>query len=336
VPLVLMSPFDWVRAPYRLLQAISEYRGTLCWLPNFAYNFCALKIRESELENVDLSSWRAAINCSEPMYWDSHEMFLNRFRPYGLRDTALTTCYAMAENVFAVTQGGIQSPVLIESINRTALTTGKAEKIAHDNLDGVKMLSAGKPLDNTNVRVVDAQGNSLPERSVGEIAVKSDCMLTGYYNRPDLTEQAFIDGWYMTGDLGYLAGDELFITGRKKDLIIVGGKNVYPQDIENLAGQVDGVHPGRVAAFGVYNDRAGTEDVVVVAEVDSLDEASGIEISDQVRRQVTRGSDIALRHVHIVERGWLVKTSSGKVARAANREKYLSALLGSTTPSDRD
>jgi fatty-acyl-CoA synthase len=336
VPLVLMSPFDWVRAPYRLLQAISEYRGTLCWLPNFAYNFCAQKIRESELENVDLSSWRAVINCSEPMYWDSHEMFLNRFRPYGLRDTALTTCYAMAENVFAVTQGGIQSPVLIESIDRTALTTGKADKIAQDNSNGVKMLSAGKSLDNTTLRVVDAQGNSLPERSVGEIAIKSDCMLTGYYNRPDLTEQAFIDGWYMTGDLGYLAGDELFITGRKKDLIIVGGKNVYPQDIENLAGQVEGVHPGRVAAFGVYNDRAGTEDVVVIAEVDSLDEATGIEISDQVRRQVTRGSDIALRQVRIVKRGWLVKTSSGKVARAANREKYLSELLGSTTPSDGD
>jgi fatty-acyl-CoA synthase len=336
VPLVLMSPFDWVRAPYRLLQAISEYRGTLCWLPNFAYNFCAQKIRESELENVDLSSWRAVINCSEPMYWDSHEMFLNRFRPYGLRETALTTCYAMAENVFAVTQGGIQSPVLIESIDRTALTTGKADKIAQDNSNCVKMLSAGKPLDNTTIRVVDAQGNILPERSVGEIAIQSDCMLTGYYNRPDLTEQAFIDSWYMTGDLGYLAGDELFITGRKKDLIIVGGKNVYPQDIENLAGQVEGVHPGRVAAFGVYNDRAGTEDVVVIAEVDSLDEATGIEISDQVRRRVTRESDIALRQVRIVKRGWLVKTSSGKVARAANREKYLSELLGSTTPSDGD
>lgn len=334
VPLVLMSPFDWVRAPHRLLKAISEYRGTLCWLPNFAYNFCALKIRESDLQDVDLSSWRAAINCSEPMYWSSHEMFLERFRPYGLREDALATCYAMAENVFAVTQGGIQSPTLIDAIDTTALTTGHAVKIDQDDSKNVKLLSAGKSLGNTSVRVVDAQGQSLPDRTVGEIAIKSNCMLTGYYNRPDLTEQAFIEGWYMSGDLGYLAGDELFITGRKKDLIIVGGKNVYPQDIEYLAGQVEGVHLGRVAAFGVYNDRAGTEDVVVITEVDSLDEQAGIQIADQVRRQVTRGSDIALRHVHIVERGWLLKTSSGKVARAANREKYQTEILGNTPPSD--
>ncbi len=336
VPLVLISPFDWVRAPYRLLQAISEYHGTLCWLPNFAYNFCALKIRDRDLEGVDLSSLRAFINCSEPMYWSSHEMFRERFSPYGLRAAALATCYAMAENVFAVTQGGINSAVLVDEVDRYALANGQAVKLAGADPNGVKMLSAGIPIYNTSVRVVDPTGNSLPERAVGEIAIQSDCMLTGYYKRPDLTEKAFLDGWYMTGDLGYLADGELFITGRKKDLIIVGGKNIYPQDIEHLAGQVEGVHPGRVAAFGVFNDRAGTEDVVLVAEVDSLDDEERTYISNQIRARVTQGSDIALRQVYTVEHGWLLKTSSGKVARAANREKYLIELLGISDPQDRE
>jgi acyl-CoA synthetase (AMP-forming)/AMP-acid ligase II len=161
-------------------------------------------------------------------------------------------------------------------------------------------------------------------------------MLAGYYRRPDLTEKAFLDGWYLTGDLGYLADGELYITGRKKDMIIVGGKNIYPQDLERLAGEVPGVHPGRVVAFGVYSETAGTEDVVIVAEAEEVesdaslaDEAakSGRQaIADEIRKRVTRGSDIALRYVHVVARNWLLKTSSGKIARSANREKYLQEM----------
>ena len=118
-----MSPFDWVRAPYKLLQAVSQHRGTLSWLPNFAYNFCAQKIRDRDLEGVDLSSWRAVINCSEPMHYQSHRMFLERFRAHGLR-LALATCYAMAENVFAVTQGGIDRAVTVDDDQRAAWSTG--------------------------------------------------------------------------------------------------------------------------------------------------------------------------------------------------------------------
>ena len=120
IPLVLMSPFDWVRAPYRLMQAVSQYKGTLSWLPNFAYNFCAQKIRDRHLEGVDLSSWRAVINCSEPMRHESHQVFLERFAPYGFREQALAASYAMAENVFAVTQGGIDSPIKVDEIDREA------------------------------------------------------------------------------------------------------------------------------------------------------------------------------------------------------------------------
>ncbi|HZW03836.1 MAG TPA: AMP-binding protein [Anaerolineaceae bacterium] len=326
VPLVLLSPFEWVRAPARLFQAVSRYRGTLTWLPNFAYNFCAQKVRDRDLAEVDLSSWRAVINCSEPMRWESHRAFYARFAAYGLRESALATCYAMAENVFAVTQGGIDAPVTVDEIDREALQVERVARPAAGSDGAVKMLSAGRPIPGTAVRVVDPDGRDLPERVVGEIALRSHCMLSGYYHRPDATARAFIDGWYLTGDFGYLAGGELYISGRKKDLIIVGGKNIYPQDVEELVMTVAGVHPGRVAAFGVFDDEAGTEEVVVVAE---LEEGAGEgeearqAIADEIRRTVTRGSAVALRHVHLVGPGWMVKTSSGKTARGANREKWM-------------
>ena len=331
VPLVLLSPFDWVRAPYKLLQAISQYRGTVAWLPNFAYNFCAQKIRERDLEGVDLSSWRAVINCSEPMYQRSHQLFLERFQPYGFRPQALATCYAMAENVFAVTQGGIGSPVVIDPVSQRSFLNERIARPAQDGEAAIQMVSAGAPIPNVRVKVLDEQRHELPERHIGELALHSDCMLTGYYQRPDLTAKAFHDGWYLTGDLGYLADGEVYVSGRKKDLIIVGGKNIYPQDLEGLAGDVPGVHPGRVVAFGVPNEQLGTEEVVIVAEIDVAEgrqESIPLEeeyqsIADEIRLRVTRGSDIALRYVKLVGRGWLLKTSSGKTARGANREKYL-------------
>jgi fatty-acyl-CoA synthase len=350
IPLVIMSPFDWVRAPYQLLQSISDYQGTLSWIPNFAFNFCAQKIRDRDLVNVDLSSLRALINCSEPMYWKSHKMFLDRFAPYGLQSQSLATSYAMAENVFAVTQGGIESSVMVDIIDRQALNQkGSATPLIqpvnwenslniniHDlNNSHLKMLSAGRAIPDTKIRIIGKDGRNLPERQIGEIAIKSNCMLTGYYNRPELTGKSFMGGWYMTGDLGYLAGEELFVTGRKKDLIIVGGKNIYPQDLESLASEVKGIHPGRVAAFGIYNEKSGTEDVVLIAESDLiedlLDEADKSpeiqQVADEIRDRITRGSDVTLRKVHIVRRNWLLKTTSGKVARNANREKYLTWII---------
>ncbi len=335
IPLVLMSPFDWVRAPYKLMQAVSSYRGTLSWLPNFAYNFCAQKIRDRDLEGVDLSSWRAVINCSEPMYWGSHVMFQERFQSYGLDPSALATCYAMAENVFAVSQSALGQPTVVDLINQDALLTRQtAEPAVTESQTTIRMLSTGKPLSNTRVQILDQNGQGLAQRQVGEIAIKGDCMLTGYFNRPDLTEKAFINGWYLTGDLGYLADGELYVTGRKKDLIIVGGKNIYPQDLERLAGQVAGVHPGRVVAFGIFNERAGTEDVAIVAEIGSPDGSLISKVSDEqaaqlaskIRLSVHQGSDIAVRYVKVVERNWLLKTSSGKIARNANREKFQSVF----------
>jgi acyl-CoA synthetase (AMP-forming)/AMP-acid ligase II len=251
-------------------------------------------------------------------------MFRERFTPYGLRPEALATCYAMAENVFAVTQGGIESPVAVDRVDGRALLTERVARPVSDGGEVLTMVSCGRPLSNVRVRVLDDQRRDLPERHLGEIALQSDCMLTGYYHRDDATGQAFHDGWYLTGDLGYIADGEAYVTGRKKELIIVGGKNVYPQDLERLAGDAPGVHPGRVVAFGVFNEEAGTEDVVVVAEADTDDPADRQRIAEEIRQRINRGSDIALRRVKVVGPKWMLKTSSGKPARLANRDKYLS------------
>jgi fatty-acyl-CoA synthase len=327
VPLVLMSPFDWVRAPYKLLQSVSKYQGTLTWLPNFAYNFCAQKIRDRHIEGVDLSSWRAVINCSEPVRWESHQAFHERFKNYGLRLDALQTSYAMAENVFGVTQSQLGRMPTVDEIDREAFMSERVAKDPFDGRPSMKMMSSGRALENVKLKVIDEIGSEVSERVVGEIAIQSDCTLAGYYNRPDLTEKTFRDGWYLTGDYGYIYHGEVFVSGRKKDMIIVGGKNVYPQDLEALTYEVAGVHSGRSVAFGIFDEMQGTEDVVIVSEVDSEDPNEHQRIADAIRQHVTRNSAIALRHVKVVGQKWILKTSSGKTARSANKEKFLMELL---------
>jgi acyl-CoA synthetase (AMP-forming)/AMP-acid ligase II len=321
--LVLMSPFDWVRAPYRLMQAVSQYKGTLTWLPNFAYKFCSQKIRDHHLEGVDLSSWRAIVNCSEPVRPESHAAFYGRFHRYGLSKSSLHTSYAMAENVFAVTQSDLSGEPLVEEIDRGIfLTQRKVE--SSKGVGRMGMMSSGIPLPNVRIKILDENRGPVPDRTIGEIAILSDCMLSGYYNRPDETNKAFKDEWFITGDFGYFSAGELFVTGRKKDMIIVGGRNIHPQDLESLTYEVPGVHAGRSVAFGIYNEEQGTEEVVIVSEVEAAEAAERESIAEAIRRHVTKNSSIALRNVKVVESNWIIKTSSGKTARLANKEKYLS------------
>ena len=335
IPVVLLSPFDWVRAPIRLFHAISTYRGTLCWLPNFAFNFMANpnRVRDRDLKNIDLTSLRGVINCSEPTYMASMSKFALRFSQFGLTTSALCVCYAMAENVFAVTQSGFGVPVKSETIQRELLMTQSAAVITtieSKTQESVVMLSAGRPLPNVHVAILDSTLTPLGDRHVGEIAIHSNCMLSSYYNRANLTDQAFCNindvRHFLTGDLGYLADGELFISGRKKDLIICAGKNIYPQDLEQLAGEVHGVHPGRVVAFGWFDDRTGTEEVVIIAESAETDAAALATVADEIRSTVSRNSDVLVRLVKIVPPGSLIKTSSGKIARSANKERYVSQL----------
>ncbi len=329
VHLVLQSPFDWVRAPYKLMQSVTKYRGTLSWLPNFAYNFCAQKIRDRHLEGVDLSSWRAITNCSEPVRWESHQAFYERFKSYGLKREALQTSYAMAENVFAVTQSPLGGEPAVLEIDREAFMSERVAKLVSESNpphSSMKMMSSGRPLENVKVKILDESRNEVADSVVGEVALKSDCMLAGYYHREDATQQAFHNGWYLTGDYGFISDGEVFVSGRKKDMIIVGGKNVYPQDLESLTYEIAGVHAGRSVAFGIFDEEQGTEDVVIIAEVDSEDPAEQQKVADAIRLHVTKNSAIALRYVKVVDPKWILKTSSGKTARSANKEKFLKEL----------
>lgn len=318
IPLVLMSPFDWIAHPAMLLRAIHNYEGTLCWLPNFAYNHMARRIRKRDSEAISLKNIRAFINCSEPVQHDSHQKFLHRFADCGISEAQFAVSYAMAENTFAVTQTGIGEYPVIDVIDRIQL---EENRIAQSVEEGLTVVSCGKPIQNTSIQIIDEEGNSLAERQIGDILVQSDCMLTTYHNRPDL--EPFVDGWYRTGDMGYIANDEIYIVGRKKDLIINAGKNVYPQDIEAIVNTIDGIHKGRCVVFGVLDEREGTELIAVVAEVDKIAKIDDKALKKNIRQGIARQSTVSATFVTLVPGQWLIKTSSGKIARNANRQKWL-------------
>jgi acyl-CoA synthetase (AMP-forming)/AMP-acid ligase II len=324
IPLVLMSPFDWVAHPAMLLRAIDQYQGTLCWLPNFAYNHCARRIRKRDTEGLNLRSMRAFINCSEPVHHSSHVAFAERFAENGITLERLAVSYAMAENTFAVTQTPLGQAAKLDCVDRASMEgQRRADPIAPDAPTAQLNVSCGPTIGGTEVKVIGPDGALLPERHIGEIAVKSDCMLTGYYQRDDLNATLWHDGWYRTGDMGYIAEGEVYISGRQKDLIINAGKNVYPQDLEAIVNQVPGVHPGRAVAFGVYDERDGTELIGIVAEADTDDPTKREQIAAQIRQHIAAQTTVSATYVAVVEEKWLIKTSSGKIARNANREKWL-------------
>jgi len=305
-----------------LLRAIHDYGGTLCWLPNFAYNHCARRVRQRDAQGLSLASMRMFVNCSEPVHHDSHRLFLERFAPQGVKPEMLTVSYAMAENTFAVTQTPPGYAAQLDVVDRIELEQNRyARPVRFDDPNAQTRVSCGPTIAGTAVRVVSDEGQALPERRVGQVAIQSDCMLSGYYKRPDL--EPFLDGWYLTGDMGYVAGGEVYIVGRLKDLIINAGKNIYPQDIEAIVNTVPGVHAGRAVAFGVPDETEGTELVAIVAEVNTEDAAERKHIATRIRQTVARQSMVTVSYVHLVDSRWLIKTSSGKVARRANRDKWL-------------
>ena len=322
LPLVLMSPFDWVQHPALLFRAIHDYQATLCWLPNFAYNHCARRIRRRDSEGLSAASMRLFVNCSEPVRHDSHAQFLERFAANGVRAGMLGVSYAMAENTFAVTQTPPGRPARLDSIDSSVLlTTGYAKAVPPDDPAAERRVSCGPPIPGTAVRVLDDDGRLLDDRHVGQLAIRSDCLLSGYYRRPDL--QPFTaDGWFLTGDRGYVAEGEVYVVGRSKDLIINAGKNIYPADIEAIVNEVPGVHAGRAVAFGVADEREGTELLAVVAETRAAGDDERAAVARAIRAAVAHSAAVTVSYVHLVGPRWLLKTSSGKIARAANRDKW--------------
>jgi len=322
LPVIMQPPLGWVMQPESMLQVVREYKCTLAWMPNFAFQFVPRRMPQSRWADYDLSSLRLLINCSEPVRAGS----MNEFqRAFGIRNGVLQSSYAMAENVFAVTQSDIAcGPVTIWADGRQFRIAHRVLRVPQAAPGAVSFTSSGRMLPNQHVRILSDSSELVGDGCVGEIAILGDCLFKGYYNRPDLTQQVLVDGWYRSGDLGFMLDGELFVVGRKKDLLIIGGENIYPQDIEEIVSSHPAIHDGRAIAIGVYNPRLGTEDVVVAAEVESEERlAESAKLEQDIRGRVVAGLGIAVRTILLKPPKWIVKSTAGKAARSATREKLL-------------
>jgi fatty-acyl-CoA synthase len=327
LPVVMQSPLDWVMHPESMLRIITDHQCTLAWMPNFAFQFLPRRTPARDRADYDLSSLRALINCSEPVRESSMDEFRRAFAANGLRRGALQSCYAMAENVFAVTQSSISAPEGAATVWANARTFRTQHSIAEtppETSGSICFLSSGRLLPNHRLRIVSDFGAELGDGLVGEILIQSDCLFSGYYNRPDLSAAAVIDGWYHTGDLGFCLAGELFVVGRKKDLIIVGGENLYPQDIEEVVGTHAAIHEGRVVALGLFNSDLGTDEIIVVAEVEREEMLAGYDqIERDLRNLVVAASGVAVKTFFLKPPKWIIKSTAGKASRSGTREKLL-------------
>ena len=325
LPVVMQSPLDWVMQPETMLQVISECKCTLGWMPNFAFQFVPRRTPSSRWKQYDLSSVRALINCSEPVRSSSMREFERAFSAMGLKPGALQASYAMAENVFAVAQtavGRSEAPTEILADNTIFRSEHRVQIVDESAAEKISFTSSGRVLPGSEVRIIDDTGVPVAAGYVGEILIKGDSLFEGYYNQPELSAAAIVDGWYRSGDLGFLLNDELYVVGRKKDLLIVGGENIYPQDIEGIVETHDAIHDGRAIAIGVYDPDLGTEEIVIAAEVEReelLDDSAKIE--QEIRGLVVAGLGIAVRKILLKPPRWIVKSTAGKAARSATREK---------------
>jgi len=320
---ILMSPFDWIINPKTLFRTINEHKGTLVWMPNFAFDFCAKRIKSSDVESLDLSCIKSIINCSEPISQTSHQKFLEKFKQIGIQENKIGTCYAMAENTFAVTQNQLDNPPIVDEVSKNSFLENHYAEPSAKNSETLKFVSSGNPLPNVSLKIVDQNYKELSDRHVGEILIRSDCLLQEFFNEKERSQKQFKDGYYCTGDIGYKIDDELFITARKKDIIIVGGKNIYPQNIEEIVNEVEGTYQGRNVCLGLYNEDKGTEDLIVIVEVKTEDENERWIIEKNIRAEVSKNFDITIQEVILTHHKWLMKTSSGKIARKPNLEKLI-------------
>ena len=330
VPLVMMSPMMWMRRPILMLEAIEKYNGSIVTMPNFGFNHMARMIRAEALANLRLERLRLMISGGEPARQDTFEDFYQRFKGCGVRREIFMVGYGMAEAVCGIscTPAGVVPRV--DWIDTAAMQNeGRSVPAEPDGPGSLSVVSCGRLFPGLVAKIVDDHGEPLGERQIGELVVKGDFVFDGYYRRPELTDEVLKDGWLHTGDHGYMADGELYICGRKKDMMIVGGKNVFPGDIEVIANEVEGIRKGRVVAFGIVDDVKQTEAVVLVCELArKLSEPEQKPIEKELRQRIGETLDIALFDVRFVGKGWVLKSSSGKLARNGNRQKYLVQFQG--------
>ncbi len=324
---VFLKPEHFLRRPENWLKAISTYGGTLSPAPNFAYALAAFKTRPETLETLDLSSWRAAMCGAEPVEAATLNAFIKCFGGRGFSETAFLPCYGMAETTLAITMYPVDAPFRFESVSYQALTeNGIALPVSDADTHAVKICDCGPVVENTRIKIVDDNGNQLPDGHIGHIRVSGPSVMAGYFNHPEKTAEVLQGKWLITGDLGYLRKGRLFVTGRAKDLIVIRGQKFQPADFEQAAALVTGVSRGRVVAFGVSDLQNGTEGLYLVCEAPKDENLDRKALQLAILEAVATGTGIAPAHIGFVPRHAIPRTTSGKLQRNKAKQLYLAFL----------
>ncbi len=326
--LVVMSPLAFLARPERWLWAIHKHRGTLSASPNFGYEVSCRRIEDKSIEGLDLSSWRLAFNGAEPVSSQTITKFSQRFEPYGFRSEAVAPVYGLAEASVGLAFPPLNREPVIDYIQRDHfIRTGQALSVQAEE-EVFEFVACGQPLAGHQIRVVDSQGRELPERHQGRLEFKGPSATSGYLHNPDKTRSLFNGDWLDSGDLAYIADGDIYIISRVKDIIIRGGRNIYPHELEEAIGNIEGIRKGCVAIFGLQDRDERTERVVVLAETRIMEP----EARSQLHQSITHvGVDllgIPPEEIVLVPPGSVLKTSSGKIRRSATRELFERGLIG--------
>ena len=340
VPLAVMSPLAFLTRPERWLKAFQKYGGTISAAPNFAYELCVRKIADKDIQGLDLSNWRAALNGAEPVNPQTLDRFAARFASYGFRREAQLPVYGLAEASLAVTVPPLNRAPLIDRIERELFTAeGRAVSARADDATAIAFVSSGKPIPRHEVRIVDASGSEVHDRTEGFLWFRGPSATSGYYQNPEATEKLLPMGpaaddseyaWVNSGDRAYRADGEIYVTGRVKDIIIKGGRNLYPHEVEELAARAEGIRKGCIVAFGLKDEAGGTEKLVVVAESRERDASRCAALVAAVTEQVSQGLGLPPDRVEIIPPGSIPKTSSGKLRREETKRLYLTGQLSAS------
>jgi len=338
VPLVVMSPLAFLTRPERWLQAMSKNKGTITAAPNFAYELCVRKISDKAMEGVDLSSMRIVMNGAEPVNPETLERFANRFGKYGYRREAMMPVYGLAEASLGVTFPPLNRGPLVERVEREAFTSqGRAVAAKPGDAGAIAFVSSGRSFPGHEVMIVDENGNEVEERTEGFLWFRGPSSTSGYFENPEATDKLLPRGraeregeyaWVNSGDRAFQANGEIFITGRVKDIIIKGGRNLYPHEVEELASRAEGTRKGCVVAFGLKDKESGTEKLVVVAESRAEGAEKKRALVAAINDEITRGLGIPPDRVELISPGSIPKTSSGKLRRDETKQLYLARTLG--------
>jgi 1-acyl-sn-glycerol-3-phosphate acyltransferase len=328
-PLVLMSPFAFLSRPARWLRTIDRYRATITAAPNFAYEICVSKIRDQELAGLDLSTLRLAFNGAEAVSSHTLERFATRFASCGLRRSALMPVYGLAECALGLTFPPPGRGPRVDRIDRaTFLRNGTARGTEQLEPAALTVVSCGRALPGHSIRVVGVSGTPLPERTQGRIEFQGPSATSGYFNDPTETARLFDGKWLDSGDLGYLAEGELYVTGRAKDIIIRGGHNIHPQELEDAIGQLPEVRKGSIVVFPATDRHSATERVVALVETREQPDPARAELVTRINQLAIDLIGLPIDEVVLAPPHTVLKTSSGKIRRAACREAYEHGKLG--------